>query len=73
VPGALAGWELYGRCECGDTRRFAVAPLARKYGGNTHYTYLEQLMVRQTCGTKGSIHLTKLRWDEVDPKDRIPY
>jgi hypothetical protein len=71
--GQLAGWELFGRCSCGATRRIAIAPLARKYGKDTHYSYLEQLMVCQTCGNKGSITLTKLRWDEATPQDRIPH
>ena len=71
--GSLAGFELFGRCRRGATRRFAIAPLARKYGARTHYTHLQQLMVCTTCNEKGAIALTKIRWDEADPADRIPY
>lgn len=69
--GHIAGYELFGRCSCGATRRFAIAPLARKYGKDTHYTYLEQLMVCQTCGNKGIV-LQKVHWDE-EPDRRIAY
>jgi len=71
--GLIAGYELFGRCSCGATKRLAIAPLARRFGRLTHYTYLQQLMVCTTCGEKGSIVLTKVRWDEADPSDRIPY
>jgi formylmethanofuran dehydrogenase subunit E-like metal-binding protein len=66
--GLIAGYELFGRCTCGASRRLAIAPLARRYGKLTHYTYLQQLMVCGTCGEKGMIRLTKVRWDERDPK-----
>jgi hypothetical protein len=65
--GFLAGYELYGECSCGAVRRLAIAPLARQYGGNTHYTYLEQLMVCSTCNNKGTVRLLPLRWDHPSP------
>lgn len=71
--GFIAGYELFGRCRCGATRRLAIAPLARRYGKNTHYTYLQQLMVCTTCNEKGGITLTKVRWDEADPDEGIAY
>ncbi len=69
--GNLAGYELYGKCSCGHERRLAIAPLARKYGKNTHYSYLNQFMVCGACGHKG-IRLQKVHWDEK-PGDEIPY
>ncbi len=66
--GFLAGVELYGKCGgCGHERRLAIAPLARRYGANTHYTYVGQLMRCGVCGHKG-IWLRPIRWDE-DPAD----
>jgi len=70
--GFLAGYELYGRCRCGQERRFAIAPLARRFGANVHFSRVGQQMVCSTCGHKGIV-LEKVRWDENDPADRIPH
>jgi hypothetical protein len=70
--GHLAGYELYGKCRCGQERRFAIAALAREYGGRTHSTQIGKRMVCGACGHKGIV-LEKLRWDEKDPDDKIPY
>jgi hypothetical protein len=70
--GFLAGKELYGKCLCGQERRFAIAPLARKFGKFTHFTYLGQFIRCQACGHKGIV-LELVNWDEASPKDRIPY
>jgi hypothetical protein len=70
--GFLADRELYGKCPaCAADRRFAIAPLARRYGKFTHYSYVGQQMVCSTCGHKG-IPLRLIRWDET-PGDDIAY
>jgi hypothetical protein len=66
--GPNAGYELIGRCKCGQQRRLAIAPLARKYGKFTFITYLQQLLVCRTCGQKGDIRLKLVRWDQPDPR-----
>jgi hypothetical protein len=70
--GFLAGYELYGKCRCGAERRLPIAPLARRYGGNTHYTYIGHLMVCRTCGHKG-IELRPVRWDDDRPDAPLAY
>jgi hypothetical protein len=70
--GRWAGHELYGKCSCGQERRLAIAPLARRFGANTHITYVEQFLTCQCCGRKG-IALMVVAWDEKDPSERIPY
>jgi hypothetical protein len=71
--GLIAGHELYGECpRCKHGRRMAIAPLARKYGRLTHYTFIEQLLVCSQCGHK-NIPLRKVRWDEDTASPPIPY
>jgi hypothetical protein len=50
----------------------AIAPLARKYGANTHYTYIQQFLVCSCCGKKG-IALTAVRWDDDRPDAPLAY
>ena len=68
-----AGKELYGRCsDCGGARRFAIAPLARKYGKQMHIAELSYRLRCPQCGRKG-IPLQLLNWDQADPDDFLPY
>lgn len=65
--GTNAGKEIYGRCwDCGTARRFAIAPLARKYGKLTHLAKVSIRMRCQQCGRRG-IALQWVNWDEPDP------
>jgi hypothetical protein len=55
--GTYAGKELYGRCaDCGATRRFAIAPLARKYGKLTHIAELSyRLRCQRWCQSNANL------------------
>jgi hypothetical protein len=71
--GTNAGKELWGQCAgCKTSRRFAIAPLARKFGKLTHIAQLSYRMRCQVCGHKG-VKLTLIDWDQTDPEDAIPY
>ena len=62
-----AGKELIGKCRgCGTTRRLAIAPLARRYGGKMHILQLSEKFVCQHCGKKG-VPLQYVGWEEPDP------
>jgi hypothetical protein len=71
--GHNAGKEIYGRCgDCGLARRFAIAPLARKYGKLMHLAQLSYRLRCQQCGRRG-IPLQFVAWDAPDPdKDFRP-
>jgi len=54
------------RRDCKTTKRLAIAPFARRFGGSMHILQLAEKLRCQSCGKRG-VSLQYVGWDEPDP------